>query len=145
MFSGEVMTQRILVSLVFAIVVLLFANAAMTQQPVPKPVADITQLMQAMVIPASNNLFNVARQPPKDDKEWTTVRNSAVILAESGNLLMIGSRAKDSVWMKTSLAMVEAGAAALKAAEAKDVDGITEAGNQIIDACEVCHATHWIR
>ena len=59
-----------------------------------------------------------------------------MILAESGNLLMIGSRAKDSVWMKTSLAMVEAGAAALKAAEAKDVDGITEAGNQIIDAAK---------
>ncbi len=99
----------------------------------------------AMVIPASNDLFNVARQPPKDDKGWTAVRNSAVILAESGNLLMIGNRAKDSVWMKTSLAMVEAGAAALKAAEAKDVDGITEAGNQIIDACEACHETHWIR
>ncbi len=47
--------------------------------------------------------------------------------------------------MKTSLAMVDAGAAALKAAEAKDIDGITRAGNQIIDACEVCHETRWIR
>ena len=139
------MIQRILVSFVFVAIALLFANVAMTQQPVPKPVADLPQLMQAMVIPSSNNLFNVARQPPKDEKEWTAVRNSAVILAESGNLLMIGNRAKDSVWMKTSLAMVEAGATALTAAEAKDVDGITEAGNQIIDACEVCHETHWIR
>ena len=139
------MTQRILVSFVFVIIVLFSASLAMTQQPAPKPVADITQLMQAMVIPASNDLFNVARQPPQDEKGWTAVRNSAVILAESGNLLMIGSRAKDAVWMKTSLAMVDAGAAALKAAEAKDVDGITEAGNQIIDACEVCHETHWIR
>ncbi len=126
-------------------IALLFVNVAMTQQPAPKPVADITQLMQAMVIPASNALFNVARQPPQDEMGWTAVRNSAVILAESGNLLMIGSRAKDAVWMKTSLAMVDAGAAALKAAEAKDVDGITEAGNQIIDSCEVCHETHWIR
>ena len=73
------MTQRI-VSFVFVMIALLFANVATTQQPAPKPV----------------------------------------------DLLMIGNRAKDSVWMKTSLAMVEA-------------------GNQIIDACEACHETHWIR
>ena len=125
---------------------LLFASVAMTQEPALKPVASITQLMKAMIIPASNDLFNVGRQPPKDEEGWAAVRNSAVILAESGNLLMIGSRAEDSkVWMETSRALVDAGEAALKAALAKDVDGINEAGNQIVDSCEMCHEKHWIR
>ncbi len=118
----------------------------MSQEPALKPVATVTQLMQAMVIPASNALFNLPRQVPEDDQGWSEARNSAVILSESGNLLMIGSRAQDSeVWMATSRALVEAGAAALKAAQAKDVEAITEVGNQIIAACESCHEKHWIR
>ena len=124
-------------------VALLLASAAMTQQPSVKPVASVTQLMRAMVIPASNALFNVAGEAPEADSDWDAVENNAVILAESGNLLLVGNRAKDQVWTKTSLAMVDAGAAALKAA--RDVDAIIEVGNQIVDACETCHDTHWDR
>ena len=89
-------------------------------------------------------IANVARQAPKNDKEWAAVENNAVILGESGNLLMIGSRAKSTaVWMKTSQALVDAGAVALKAAEAKNVDALADAGNQIVNACETCHEKHW--
>ena len=102
--------------------------------------------MQAMIIPASNALFNVPRQVPGDDAGWDAVRNQAVILAESGNLLMVGDRAGDSgVWMETSRALTDAGEAALAAALARDVDAITSVGDQIIDACERCHEKHWIR
>ena len=127
-------------------VTLLLATAALTQQPAPRPVATVTQLMQAMVIPASNALFNVSRQVPEDDAGWDAVRNHAVILAESGNLLMIGGRAEDSeVWMQTSQALANAGEAALAAALARDIAAITSVGDQIIDACERCHEKHWIR
>ena len=125
---------------------LLLASAALTQEPAPRPVATVTQLMQAMIIPASNALFNVPRQVPDDDAGWDAVRNQAVVLAESGNLLMIGDRAENSeVWMATSGALTDAGAAALAAALARDVDAITSVGDQIIDACERCHEKHWIR
>ena len=125
---------------------LLLAVAAMPQDREVKAVATVTQLMQAMVIPASNALFNLPRNVPNDDQGWSEVQNSAVILAESGNLLMIGTRAKDSeVWRATSRALVEAGEAALRAAQARDVESIGEAGNQIIEACESCHEKHWIR
>ena len=124
----------------------MLAGAAATAESSFKPVASTTQLMQAMVIPASNALFNVPRQPPSDESGWTEVRNHAIVLAESGNLLLIGDRAQDSeVWTETSRALAEAGEAALKAAQAKDLDAITEVGNQIIQACESCHEKHWIR
>ena len=127
-------------------VALLLASVAMTQQPTVKPVASVKQLMRAMIIPSSNALFNVARQAPKDDKEWAAVENNAVILGESGNLLMIGSRAKNTaVWMKSSQALVDAGAIALKAAEARNLDALVDAGNQIVDSCETCHEKHWDR
>ena len=125
---------------------LLLAAIGMAQDPGFKAVATVTQLMQAMVIPASNTLFNLPREVPETDEGWAEVRNSAVILAESGNLLLIGSRAQPSdVWMSTSRALVKAGEAALRAAQSQDVDAMTEIGNQIIDACETCHEKHWIR
>ena len=125
---------------------LLLAVAAISQERELKAVATVTQLMQAMVIPASNALFNLPRNVPADDQGWSEVQNSAVILAESGNLLMIGSRAEDSeVWRATSRALVDAGEAALRAAQARDVESIADAGNQIIEACESCHEKHWIR
>lgn len=126
--------------------VLVLAGSAATQVSRFKPVASVTQLMQAMVIPASSALFNVPRDPPADKTEWTEVRHHAIVLAESGNLLLIGDRAQDSeVWAATSRALAEAGEAALKAAQARDVDTIAEVGNQIIAACESCHEKHWIR
>jgi len=110
------------------------------------PVASVTELMQAMIIPASNTIFNLSRDPPTDDEGWDIVRNSAVILAESGTLLMREGRAGDSeVWRATSNALAEAGEAALRAARARDVDGISDAGNLLIDSCEMCHQEHWIR
>ncbi len=124
-------------------VLLCLASVAPAQQPTVTPVASVMQLMEAMVIPSSDALFNVGRQAPQNDDEWAAIRNHAIILAESGNLLMIGSRAKDEeAWMRMSQALVDAGAVALKAAEAKNVDAVLEAGNQIIDTCETCHASY---
>ena len=125
---------------------LMLSVAAMPQEREVKAVATVAQLMQAMVIPASNALFNLPRNVPEGDQGWSAIQNSAVILAESGNLLMIGSRAEDSeVWRATSRALVDAGEAALRAAQARDVESIADVGNQIIEACESCHEKHWIR
>ena len=137
---------RTFVWLLLVSVVLLLSSVAMTQQPTVKPVASVTQLMRAMIIPASNALFNVTRQAPTNDKEWAAVENNAVILGESGNLLMMGSRAMNTeAWMKSSQALADAGALALKAAEARNVEAVPDAGNLIVDACETCHEKHWDR
>ena len=141
------MKQRALVGGCFGVVVALWlAGVGSPQETEPLPEATITELMQAMVIPASNKLFDAPRNVPQDDSGWDEVRNSAVLLAESGTLLMRDGRAEDSdVWAATSRALAEAGEAALKAARARDVEAIGEAGNLLIDACERCHEKHWIR
>ncbi len=96
-----------------------------------------------MITPASDALFDTGREAPGTDQEWSAVRNHALILAESGNLLMLGSRARDrGEWMTRSRALVDAAAAALKAAEAKDPDALEEANGRIVVACEDCHAPY---
>lgn len=141
------MKQRAAVGWGLGIVVALWLAGVVSPQAAKSPPeATITELMQAMVIPASNKLFEVPRNVPQDDSGWDAVRNSAVLLAESGTLLMRDGRAEDSeVWAATSRALTEAGEAALKAARARDPEAIGEAGNLLIDACERCHEKHWIR
>jgi hypothetical protein len=110
------------------------------QHPGPKPIATIMQIHEAMITPSSDALFNVGREAPADDAAWAAVRNHAVILAESGNLLTLAGRAKDNGdWLKMAAEFVDAAAAALRAAEMKNADGVVAAGDRIALSCETCH------
>jgi len=106
----------------------------------PAPVATVKQVQEAMVSPASDTLFDVGRQAPRSDEEWLVVRNAAVVLAEAGNLFMMEGRARDAdQWMTLSQELVDAGTDALRAAEARSVEGVLAAGDRIAAACEACH------
>ena len=140
-----------------ALVMLVGAGAAVTHAQKPqaparpaavaanavKPVATVGEIMQLMTIPLSNAVFEAGGEPPKDDKSWDDVRGKAIALAESGNLLMMVPRARDGdEWMRLSKAMIDTGAVAIKAAEAKDPDAMFEAGAQIYAVCSNCHAKY---
>ena len=87
--------------------------------------------------------FRGPNRAPKDDKEWASVQNSALILAEVGNLLMIPGRAKDTGdWMKFAKALRDAGSEAFKAANDKDAKALETIGDKIDDTCETCHAKY---
>ena len=132
--------MRTILLLFLAALLLSLSNTASAQQPTLKAVATVNQLMKAIIIPSSDAVFQVAMEPPQDDEAWTAVQNSALTLAESGNLLMIGSRAKDQGdWIKAAQALVDAGTVAFKAAEDKNVDALIEAGDQVYATCEGCH------
>jgi hypothetical protein len=80
---------------------------------------------------------------PHTTEEWTAVRNGAITLAESGNLLMMSPRAKDGgEWMKRALELVVSSQAAIRAAEARDADRLFTAGGEIYDACSRCHVEY---
>jgi len=108
-----------------------------------KPVATVAEIMQLLTIPLSNAVFEFGGEPPKDDKTWEEVRGKAVALAEAGNLLMIGSRAKDrAAWMKFSRAQVDAAEAAAKAAAAKNGDQLSAASDALYETCADCHKVY---
>ncbi len=132
---------------------LLFATAC-APRPAFKPVASVKQLMEATIHPAAEALFDAVgtiitasgeeQIAPKNDTEWSIVRNHALTLAESGNLLLIGDRAKDSgEWIRLSRALVDVGVVAMKAAEARNAEALFEAGGQVYVVCERCHDRYW--
>lgn len=105
-----------------------------------RTVGTTLQVMQAIVKPASDAVFAAGGEPPKDGKAWTALENQAIALAESGNLLMLGDRVKDQGdWMKFSRALVDASAGAVKAAQAKNADAMSTAGDAVYETCETCH------
>jgi hypothetical protein len=119
------------------------AFAQAPSEPFP-PVASVKQLMLDLIHPSSNDiLLAIYRGGPngeKDEKEWAAVRRAAVTLAESGNLLMMRGRARDTGdWMKDAKLLVDAGNAAYKAAQAKDGNALAALAGALDASCTTCH------
>jgi hypothetical protein len=117
------------------------AAIALAQSPAPfQPVGTMSQLMIDVIYPTSDAIFYVERTPPKTEQDWSALRTSALTLAESGNLLMMGVRARDQGdWIKDSKLLVDAGNAAYKAARAKDLNAVVALNDQLYAACVTCH------
>ena len=120
-------------------------------EPPPfRPLADNKLLMQAMIDPSADLVWDAVKTidskegteeiRPKTEEAWTAVRNAAVTLAESGNLLMMVPRAKDGgEWMKRSQELINTGEAAIRAIDAKNADRLFTVGGDIYEACSNCH------
>jgi hypothetical protein len=123
-----------------AIVWILLAGAAMAQAPTFQPVGNMSQLMINIIYPTSDSIFYVERNPPKSEVDWISLQNQALILAESGNLLMMPGRARDQEkWMTESKALVDAGTAAFRAARSKDLEAVKAVNDQLYASCVQCH------
>ena len=105
-----------------------------------RTLANVRELHDIMISPASDAVFDATSQQPLDEKGWTAARNQALVLAESSNLLMLGNRVRDNGnWMRMSRALVDAAAQAAAAAQKKDVKALEVATDAITVACMECH------
>jgi hypothetical protein len=133
---------------------LLSQGCSGTPQPPPfKPVADLKQLMNSVIDPAADVIWDstgwivtaagTEHKVPQDDEAWLAVLNNAIALTEAGNLLMLVPRAKDGdLWMKRSREMIEAGEKAVQAAQAKDPQRVFDTGGEVYVACLNCHGDY---
>jgi hypothetical protein len=121
--------------------------------PSLRPVADVKQLMSSILEPAAEVYWDavgtiedakgVVEIAPTTDEEWAAVRNSAYVVAEGGNLLMMTGRARDDGdWMTLSRALVDVGQRAIVAAESKNTKAVFDVGAEVYDACVACHAKY---
>lgn len=121
---------------------LFVAGVTMAQAPdAAQPVGTAADVMLSMTYPATNDLLlYVYRGGPRDEKEWTAVQRSAVLLAESGNALMARGRARDQGdWMKYARTLVDLGGAAYKAGRAKDSNALIALNEPLNESCITCH------
>jgi len=133
--------------------ILLLCGAAIAQAPAykPEPVGTLKQVMRGIVLPNSDILFSVAQTPPKNDKEWAVVQDSAIALAESaalismpGRLLSNGQKVplEHADWVKFTQELVDAANASYKAAQTKNQDVVTVSLDRLSNACDRCHEVY---
>ncbi len=123
-------------------------EATMPTPPVVKSPVSINAVMVRLVDHASHELWNVEREghQPKTDADWANVEHHATQVAASGALIGLegtGTNDRDWVsreeWQRLAKAVSDAGAAALTAAQAKDLTALVTANGQLVESCEACH------
>ena len=119
---------------------MLCAATVAAQQDTHRENVTVKQVMETMTIPASDAIFSAASELERDTKVWQEARKGAVVLAESGDLLMTGGRAKDNTtWLDMSRALVAQAQAALKAIDAKDGEALAQVSDSLYVTCKACH------
>jgi hypothetical protein len=129
------------------------AAAATAPAVETSPVANVKQIMIGITNPAAFVVYEavgtkssakgVEEIAPQNDEEWAKVGSAAAAVVESGNLMLTGNRAIDTGdWVKMTRDMMAQGQKAMKAAEAKDKDGIVAAGGDLNTTCDNCHARY---
>ena len=125
------------------------AQPVMTSTSPPSgPPVSINAEMVSVVDHAGHALWDVEREgrAPKTPAEWELVAEHATQMAAAGTLNTLpGTGPNDSTltkqadWKKWARAMSDAGLAALRASESKDMKALVAANSQLVDACEGCH------
>lgn len=111
----------------------------------------------------------VETQAPTNDEEWAKLRYEAVTLVEAMNAIQVPGRkvarpgevtndapeqlTADQIealitqdragWAKFARALQDSVMEAVKTIDAKDVEGLSNAGGGIDEACENCHLKYW--
>jgi hypothetical protein len=105
-----------------------------------KAVGSVKDIMVAMTIPTSDDVFKAASEPPADGAGWERVQHQALALAESANLLMMGERSQNRAeWNALARAQLDAAVVAMTAAQRKDADALSNASDALYETCDNCH------
>jgi hypothetical protein len=111
----------------------------------------------------------IQEKQPRTDEEWLDARRNAIRLLEATNLLLMsgrhvakhGDKATDpkielrpeqienliaddrQAWIGFAHGLYDAVVPALDAIDARNADGLMDAGEKIDTACENCHLRYW--
>jgi hypothetical protein len=106
----------------------------------PRVVGTMSELMVHVIRPASDAVFYITSRTPATEAEWGTLQAQTLMLAESGQLLMLPARARGRTqWLDDARLMLEAGRKAFAAAKAKDVAALDALNDEMYQSCVTCH------
>jgi S-disulfanyl-L-cysteine oxidoreductase SoxD len=132
---------------------------------------NLQQLMAGIFFPSSNIIFNVQThdpgapvKPSDTDKGafswtqwgagiysgWEMVDDAAIVISEAAPLLLTPRRCQNGRpapvdrpdWIKFTEQLAEAGRAAYRAAQTRNQEAVSDATNQLSDACFACHRVY---
>ena len=137
-------------------------------KPAPKPAGTLAQLMRGIYFPNANLIFDVQQSDPAAPKKkndsgsstdtyaaaysgWEIVENAAIALTDGVDLILQpGRRCQNGKpvpvdqpdFQRFAREMRAAGRVTLQAARTKNQEKVSEATNNIADACSNCHEVY---
>ena len=120
---------------------LLVVSTVPAQMPTPQPVGTMGELMMSMTHPAANEiLLSAHRGGPETDSQWRAIQRAAVLLGESGNVMMMSGRALDQGnWIREARSLVDVATAAYRAAGDRDGNALVALSEPLSASCIECH------
>lgn len=137
--------------------------------PAPRTYSTLAQLMRGIPFPNSNIVFDTQTTDPGAKREagekregatadfgnvyggWQAVENSALAVAETATLIMVPGRSCENGrpvpidredYRRFASQLADAGLAAYKAAQSKNLDAMVEVSGTVSDACAACHEVY---
>jgi hypothetical protein len=148
------------------------AAPAVAAAPSPQPYSNLAQVMRGIPFPNSNIIFDTQSTDPgaaaKPNEAagggagatstyasvyggWQAVENAALAMSETANLIMIPGRLCENGkpvpvdredYRKFATGLADAGRAAYKAAQSKNLDAMVDVSGTVAEACSACHEVY---
>jgi hypothetical protein len=147
-----------------ALAAVLLATSGSAQETLPRPrpvagavpkkekfvpkfeaLAETRLIMEGLANSNYQSLHRLMAKKPADVDTWQFARGQALLIAETGNLLLLRPPRKNpaarETWMKLGMSMRGAAANVARAAGKRDYAGTKTALSGLTDACNRCHTT----
>lgn len=136
--------------LVFTLVAMSLVGCGGAPAPPFKLVSDTKTLMNSVIEKQANvvwesvgtiaTLEGVEERRPQTEADWQNIKDAAVTITESANLLMMSPHAKDNEeWMAASAGLIEQGQRMVAAIDRKSTQDVFDVGADMYEACVRCH------
>jgi hypothetical protein len=113
------------------------------QSPKLQPVADTKLIMEGLAGANLRGLGKLLREKPAEAEAWAFARGQALLLAETGNLLLIRPPRSggEDTWTGHALDLRDAAAKLARAAAVKDYPASRAALAGVANVCNRCHGS----
>jgi hypothetical protein len=111
--------------------------------PKPEPVAETKLLMEGLLQANVRGLEKNLQQPPTDQETWAFVRGQSLLIAETGNLLMLRPPRIEGqdAWLNAAAELREKATTLARSAASRDADGCRRGLLNLANTCNRCHQT----
>jgi hypothetical protein len=112
-------------------------------RPQAEPVAETRLLMEGMALANFQGLNRQLRQQPTDPEAWVFLRGQALLIAETGNLLILRPprNAGEAAWQDHAADLRGSATRLARAAGARDYERSKVGLAELATVCNRCHQT----
>lgn len=123
------------------------AHSVNETSPRLEAVAETRLLMEGLAQANFRGLERLLKQPPKDAEAWVFARGQALLIAETGNLLMLRPPHNQgrSAWYERATDLRSAATRLALAAAGRDYQRCRSGLGDLANACNRCHQTFRVK